>query len=244
MAANEAQYAADDAAAEQAFISMLQHAERYLELHEAARLSLKRGWFNMARARHSMGLHQVSAAMYSSHMEAQARVLPSPSADRAGQTSVGSADGDMTTAASSDQSTATAAFFLEADASSAHADMLASAAAAPEGGMRNAAVGANAESGNGTSEAAAHVEGLSHQLQHLPLGGSSISGGSVTADSSGELCLASGDTGGAMRMFGATPSPHLRQSQADFAEALRQLVAVANQQRELSRACGIWEATL
>lgn len=184
--------------------------------------------------------------MYSSHMEAQARVSPSPSVDRAGQTFVRPANSDIATAASSDQSTATATALpsdLEADASSAHADVFASAAAAPEGDTSFAAVGATAESSNGTSEAAAHVERLSRQLQHLPLG-SSISGSSATANSSGELRLVSGDTGGALRMFGATPSPYLRQSQADFADALRQLVAVANQQRELSRACGIWEAVL
>lgn len=61
MTASKAASATDDAAAEKAFTSMLQHAERYLELHEAARSSLKRGWFNIARARHSMGLHQASS---------------------------------------------------------------------------------------------------------------------------------------------------------------------------------------
>lgn len=51
--------ARDEAAAEAAFVGALQHAERYIELHEAACSSLKQGWFNIARARHAMGMHQV-----------------------------------------------------------------------------------------------------------------------------------------------------------------------------------------
>jgi hypothetical protein len=50
----------DDAAAEQAFVSVLQQTEDYLQQHEAVCSSLKRGWFNIARARHVMGIHQAS----------------------------------------------------------------------------------------------------------------------------------------------------------------------------------------
>lgn len=57
--------AGDEAATEAAFISALQQAERYLELHEVACSSLKQGWFNIARARHAMGMHKVGACCLS-----------------------------------------------------------------------------------------------------------------------------------------------------------------------------------
>ncbi len=50
----------DEAAAESAFVSTLRHAEKYLELHEMACSRLKQGLFNIARARHAMGMRQVS----------------------------------------------------------------------------------------------------------------------------------------------------------------------------------------
>lgn len=58
--ADVAPQAEGDAAAEQAFVSALQHVETYMQLHEAACSRLKQGWFNIARARHAMGVHQAS----------------------------------------------------------------------------------------------------------------------------------------------------------------------------------------
>jgi hypothetical protein len=54
--------AGDDATMEQAFLSVLQQTDGYMQKHEAACSCMKRGWFNIARARHVMGMHQARAA--------------------------------------------------------------------------------------------------------------------------------------------------------------------------------------
>lgn len=84
------------------------------------------------------------------------------------------------------------------------------------------------------------MEALSQQMHDPPLSSSSGAAGCSPI----ELRLVSDHTAGSLRMFGAAPSPYLRQAQADFAEALAQLVALANQHRDLSRANKSWEAVL
>lgn len=103
-------------------------------------------------------------------------------------------------------------------------------------------VGSGAASPDGTHAASppdASVEAFTQQLADLPLGASSNG-----KSAAGELQLVEHDTAVSLRMFGAAPSPYLRQAQADFAESLKELVALANQQARLQRARQAWEAVL
>jgi hypothetical protein len=180
---------------------------------------------------------QVSSAMYSSHMEARTRVVPS--VDQ-GTPSAGHAVANSTAAAASQQpinmpaelpepvSEVATSSAVEAGSPTACCHRLSSRTAPP--GHDSIAV---------VSPSDASLDSIAKQLADLPLGRLS-----KDEAGAGELCLVKGDTGLSLRMFGAAPSPHLRQAQADFAEALEDLVALANQQNRLRSAFQAWQAVL
>jgi hypothetical protein len=181
---------------------------------------------------------QVSSAMYSSHMEAQAEVRLSGSKNllTAGHNAANSAAGE-----SCQQSSATEAALPDQAAAGimSSADREGSLAAA---GARHDGSGAVCPAADGTHAASppgASVEAVAQQLADLPLGASS-NGKSAAV----ELQLVKHDTAVSLRMFGAAPSPYLRQAQADFVESLKELVGLANQQARLQRARQAWEAVL
>ena len=84
----------------------------------------------------------------------------------------------------------------------------------------------------------ASVQGVAEQVADLPPGMSSNSKLGAGQLQHGQR----GNTASSLRMFGAAPSPHLRQAQEDFSEALQALVVLANQQARLRSACRAWEA--
>ena len=181
---------------------------------------------------------QVSSAMYSSHMEAQAEVMLSGHNDllTAGPHAANSAAGE-----SGQQSSAMEAAVPDQSAAgtTSSADEESSLAAARASNVSSGAASPAADGTHAASPPDASVQAVTEQLADLPLGASSDS-----KSAAGELQLINHDTAMSLRMFGAAPSPYLRQAQADFAEALKELVALANQQARLQRALQAWEAVL
>ena len=169
-------------------------------------------------------------------MDAQAEVV---SSEAEGALHSGHRAADSSAGASSQQPLATDTVVpdIVAAGTTSSADGESSPAAA---GARHVSSGAASPDGtHAASPPDATVEAVAQQLSDLPLGASSDS-----KSAAGELQLIKHDTAVSLRMFGAAPSPYLRQAQADFAESLKELVALANQQARLQRARQAWEAVL
>ena len=181
---------------------------------------------------------QVSSAMYSSHMEAQAGVVSSRDNDAL---IAGHAAANSTAGESCQQSSAmeAAAPDQSAAGTTSSADEQSSLAAARASSVSSGAASPAADGTHAASPSDASVQAVTEQLADLPLGVSSNS-----KSAAGVLQLVEHDTAVSLRMFGAAPSPYLRQAQADFAESLKELVALANQQARLQRARRDWEAVL
>lgn len=171
--------------------------------------------------------------MYKSHMEAQARVQvsaeslsgthPQPNSD---QPAASEASGH------SAETAVKLPEELACDISSAAAAIGADSTPAPHSAGETAGDASKAsgdDDGDRAGSGAGSLAAGSEQLARLSLGQCGGTDG-------GELRLVTDDAAEALRMFGAAPSPYLRQAQADFQAALRQLVAAANQQRQLNNA--------
>lgn len=181
---------------------------------------------------------QVSSAMYSSHMEAQAGVVSSRGNDAL---TTGHAAANRAAGESCQQSSAMEAAVPDQSAAgtASSAAEESSLAAARNSNVSSGAASPAADGTHAASPPDASVEAVAQQLADLPLGASSNG-----KSAAGELQLVKHDTAVSLRMFGAAPSPYLRQAQADFAESLKELVALANQQARLQRARQAWEAVL
>ena len=65
---------AGNASPEEAFCSMMDAADAYLQLHQELSEAIKSGLFNMTRARYSLGPASISSRQYPARMTATARV--------------------------------------------------------------------------------------------------------------------------------------------------------------------------
>ncbi len=168
--------------------------------------------------------------MYKSHMEAQARVQvsaeslsgthPQPNSD---QPAASEASGH------SAETAIKLPEELARDISSAAAAAIGAGSTPAPHSAGDASEASGDDDGDRAGSGAGSLAACSEQLARLSLGQCGGTDG-------GELRLVTGDAAEALRMFGAAPSPYLRQAQGDFQAALRQLVAVANQQRQLNNA--------
>lgn len=203
----------EEAEAEDRLISSLEHVEQYLDLQGAVAAILRNGWFNVARARHAMGINRVSSTSYNSVLEAQTRFVSglvpeneshhmscqrsqqSPQQQQQQQTEdVSCSKGDTDAASETLQS------YLQScgTASDSPADIGAPKAAVPQHETR----------GNESMQTSPGEMGCRVEI---------------------------GSLRGCLHMFGATPSPYLRTAQSDFVAAIRLLPRLVKAQQQLGQ---------
>lgn len=209
-----ASFAGDESRAEDGLIAALEQVDKYLECQEAVAALLKSGWFNIARARHAMGMHQVSSAMYNSTMEAQTTVSIS------GETC------EDTRMPPQRQQSQQHSAQQQPGQSSASRAAVSEQHAQPDG---NASVSDPiAVSANVLTQVAAL------QLQPHSNDSASTDSNSTKAAAGWQSWRAEiGPLQKCLRMFGAVPSLYLRTAQSDFVAATRLLARLAEIQQGL-----------
>lgn len=211
---------------EDAFCRVLDAAADYVQLQEQLGAKLKQGHLQLARARYAMGPGSVGSANYSSAMQATSTVPVSPANSNPFQL------GSMSHTASS----LSDAGCMSQDSHEKAVDSL-----APSTRMEDAQDNAS----NTQAEARPHASTDSQSSHSKELHVND----EYSSDAISELAAKFGATRtdrqspvksavpkNALNWFGFMVSPHLRQSQADFKEAVTLLIDLANAQHRIHTA--------
>lgn len=198
----------DEAIAEDRLVASLEHVEQYLELQGAVAAILRNGWFNVARARHAMGINRVSSTSYNSVLEAQTRFVSGLVPEKESNL--------MSTCQRPRQPPQQ----QEEDVSCSKGDTDAA----------SDTLQPNLQSRGAASDSLADIGALEAVVaQHATMWNDSMQ------TSHGEVgCRVEiGSLRGCLHMFGATPSPYLRTAQSDFVAATRLLPRLVKAQQQL-----------
>ncbi|KAL3154206.1 hypothetical protein ABBQ32_013715 [Trebouxia sp. C0010 RCD-2024] len=208
---------------EHAFCEVLDAAAEYVKVQEQLCANLRAGHFQLARARYAVARGSIGSASYSSTMQATAQVVvsnadsnPFQLQDRRNIASSSSSPWSMQNVSEQkarDSSSTSKAFEAEDSTSTMQAEANPDASADSQSGLATQFDMTDQYSSNAISELAAKF-------------------GTAQIDRPSPVCTNAAPKD-PLKWFGFMVSPHLRQSQADFREAVTLLVGLANAQYKI-----------
>ena len=216
---------------EDAFCKVLDAAAEYVRIREQLGANLKTGHLQLAKARYAMGPSSIGSANYSSIMQATSQVLvshadinpfqPTGRPEIAGSSSSPGSSPKGSNKKTVDSSPPSTSRAVEAHdgTSTMQADAGLDAIAEAQSSHSGELDGKNQYSSDAISELAAKF-GTTHVDRHNPT-------------------YKSAAPKDPLKWFGFMVSPHLRQSQADFKDAVPLLVELANAQHRIHSALNV-----
>lgn len=212
---------------EDAFCLVLDAAADYVQLQEQLGAKLKQGHLQLARARYAMGPGSVGAANYSSAMQATSKVPVSPATGNPFQLG-----GRPHTASSMSNSGS-----MRQDSHEQAVDSLAPSTTNTEDAQDSTSnMQAEARPEASTDSQSSHSKELHVNDQYSSDAISELAAkfGTTRIDRQSPVKIAAPKN--PLNWFGFMVSPHLRQSQADFKEAVTLLIDLANAQHRVQTA--------